>query len=577
MTNNLNKLLPLFLLFFLIISVSVHARVFFAGSNPAQTVFAFPQDIFLFPKDFVFYYTTFQQQPWWGDMDQPDLRPSPTYLLTGEKIGVKGSNDYFHHNATLNNWKNTLGLTWTFSKDLKTRLDIDYAYTPLMSVAEGAAKDSLGNRLWFKYENELAMHDFYLTSYWAYRYRDVPIGFKVGGGRLSGTQPRLKWQITENDTDYTAQRQMWAWSALQGGGVFDDFDGHERARSQDDYTVGSLYRFDIQAAATLEKIKFGARFRRNFGSLDHYLWEGDTVINKANPAGRNDLTGYYEKAAAKKIGETTFRVYGNYNWITGDKYKFNTLVLTRYTMMDSAGVDPLNPDAETGVLEKSHNFVFQINPNLNLYPWDNKYAYIDLAILCNYSFVAYNYTRPYWVGGGQKDSYVSTRVQPGEDYSWYECSYARQNFFEVALDINPTFPLYGDKEQSLAANLSLLLWTRFKWQNKYYGTANVAGSDVSFEVENTRKNFEREVWLNMTANIIYRREPYMIRLVLGQPLTYSLTPSTSVFDASGKTLVSHVQHENMWVSQAGALVGLYVSTTLSNLLGKNMPPNAVEK
>jgi hypothetical protein len=548
-----------------------HARVFFAGSNPQTTVFAFPQDIWLMPKDFVFYYTTFQQQPWWGDIDQPDLRPSTTYLLTGEKIGVKGSSDYFQHSANLYIWKNTLGFTWTFSNVFKTRFDLDYAYTPLRASAEGAMSDSLGNRLRFNYSNALSMHDFYLTTYWATKWRDIPLGFKIGGGRQSATQPRLKWEITENDTTYTAQRQMWAWSTLQGGHVFDDYEGHERGRTQDDYTVGSLYRFDLQAAATLSNLKVGGRFRYNTGSLNQYQWQTDTAAHIADPTIAS-LTGSYQDIIAKKINEETFRVYGNYNWIKEENFLFNTLVLSRLTLIDSTGVDPLNPKAETGRLESSRTFVFQINPNVNIYPWGNKFTYIDLAILCNYSYMNYDFSQPYWVGGGQKRSHVGTGVQLGEDYAWYDCSYARQNFFEVALDVNPTFPVFGNKEHALALNVSMLLWTRFKWLNKYYGQWN--GNNAEFDVQNIRKTFEREVWLNTVANIIYRTGPYTVRLMVGQPLTYSLTPSTRVYDASGKNMLSEVQHENMWVSQAGAQVGLFVSTTLANLLGKNMPADA---
>jgi hypothetical protein len=551
-----------------------HARVFLAGSNPQLTIFAFPQDILLVQKDFAYYYTVYQRQPWWGDIDQPDLRPSPTYLLTGEKIGVKGSGDYFQHDANLYNWKNTLGFTWTFAQDLKTRFDLEYAYTPLRSWAEGAATDSLGNILNFRYDNALSMHDFYLTSYLAFKWRDIPFGLKLGGGRQSTTQPRLKWTITENDTAYTAQRQIWAWSTMQGGRIFDDYEGRERARFQDDYTTGSLYRFDIQAAATLPRLKLGARFRYNAGHLDQFWWHSDTASTVADSTIRDNLTGSYEKAVAKKIGEKTFRVYGNYNWIKQDKFLFNTLVLSRYTVLDSTGVDPLNPNAESGLMERSRTFVFQINPNVNIYPWGNKFTYIDLAILCNYSFMAYNYTQPYWVGGGREDSYVNTYAQLGEDYAWYECSYARQNFFEVALDINPTFPIFGDRNQALAVNVSLLLWNRFKWINKYFGTNRTTSSEIFFDVANVRKNFEREVWLNSVWNIIYRRGDYTFRLMFGQPLTYSLTPSTRVYDGAGKTLLSEVKHENMWVSQAGAQIGLFVSTTLTNLLGKNMPANA---
>jgi hypothetical protein len=565
-----------------------HGRGFFSGSNPQTTVFAFPQDILLIPKDFVFYYTVFQQQPWWGDIDQFDLRPSTTYLLTGEKIGVKGSNDYFLHNSNLYNWKNTLGGTWTFKPDFKTRLDLDYNYIPLRSHAEGAMTNSSGNSLQFNYNNALSMHDFYLTSYWAFKWKDIPIGLKLGGGRQATTEPRLKWSITENGTTYEAQRQVWAWSTMQGGRMFENYPGDDHGRYEDEYSFGSLYRLDIQASATLPRLKVGGRFRLTTGKLDWYQWQPNTGSPVPDPV-IEDKRGSYQDAYAKKIGEKTFRVYGNYNWIKEDNFLFNTFVLSRYTLLDSIRVDPANTSVETGIKEKSRTFVFQINPNINLYPWGNKYTYIDLAILCNYANMGYDYTRPYWVGGGQKDSYAETwtyytptdstgavidTVWLTEDYAWYKCSYARQNFFEVALDINPTFPVFGDREQSLAVNVSLLLWLRFKWLNKYYGTGRTTSTDVFFDVQNIRKTFEREVWLNSVLNIIYRRGNYTFRLMFGQPLTYSLTPSTRIFDASGKKLVSEIQHENMWVSQSGAQIGLFVSTTLSNLLGKNMPANA---
>ncbi|HEX7510124.1 MAG TPA: hypothetical protein VF335_02395, partial [Chitinivibrionales bacterium] len=112
------------------------ARVFFSGSNPSLTVFAFPQDLWLMPPDFAFYQTTYQVQPWWGDIDQPDLRPSTTYLLTGEKIGAKGSGSYFEHNANLYNWKNIVGVCRQVSPTLKLRFDADYTFMPMRAEAQ---------------------------------------------------------------------------------------------------------------------------------------------------------------------------------------------------------------------------------------------------------------------------------------------------------------------------------------------------------------------------------------------------------------------------------------------------------
>ena len=57
----------------------------------------------------------------------------------------------------------------------------------------------------------------------------------------------------------------------------------------------------------------------------------------------------------------------------------------------------------------------------------------------------------------------------------------------------------------------------------------------------------------------------MYRLTIGQPLIYSLRPETRVFDASGRSMVSEVLHENMWVSQAGMSLGFFVSAPVDKV------------
>lgn len=431
---------------------------------------------------------------------------------------------------------------------------MDYALSPFRSRAEGEVTSG-GSNLSFDYSEKHSVHDVYLTCYMALKPHVIPLGLKLGMGRVTALKPRLDWTITENGTEVEADRQVWAWSTLQGGRLFDGYEGRERARTQDNYTVGSLYRFDIQAATTLPRLKFGGRFRYNWGKLDQYRWEG----------GGNDLTGSYGSTEAKRISETTFRVYGNKNWIKRDRFLFNTLVLSRYTVCDSTGVMAANNEVTSGREERAKTFVFQINPNINIYPWNNKFTFIDLAVLINYSHMRYDFTEPVWVGGGQKRSNVNTYVWDSEDYAWYDFSYGKQNFFEIAFDANPTFPVFGNKSQAVAVSLNVLFWTRFKWFYKYYGENQPTSTDANFVVQNTRKNFEREIWLNSNINIIYKRDPYMFRLMFGQPLTYSLSPRSRVYDASGKNLVTEVTHDNMWVSQSGAQIGLFVSTSLDNL------------
>ena len=531
------------------------ARVFFAGSNPSMTIFAFPQDLWLMPADYAFFMTTWQVQPWWGDIDQPDLRPSPTYLLTGEQIGVKGSGTYFKHNANLHNWKNITGLCRQMSPTLKLRFDLDYTFMPMREKAQGEA-----GSMSYDYKEGHSIQEIYLTSYAATYWRSIPLGFKFGLGRQASTEPDLDWTVNNGGAASQAQRLMWAWSTLQGSDVLGV--EHGNARPQDEYTAGSQYRFDLQGAATLPTQKFGARLRYNTGKLDLYRWHGN---GGWDPGVQSNLTGSYTNDIAKAISEHTVRAYCSSTWLQGEAWKFRTLTLSRFTMNDSDYVSPRNASISEGRKDHARTFVFQINPYVSLYPWKYKNTFVDLALLCNYSYTKYLHLQPFGVSGGQKDSYVGSTVYEGEDYVWYDYSYARAQFFEIAFDANPSFPIYGDVRQSVAANLSLLLWTRFKYMNKYYGQTVTSGSDLDFRINNIRQNFEHETWLNSVVSLLYRRDVVMYRLTVGQPLIYSLRPETRVYDAPGKTLISEVVHENMWVSQSGMSVGFFISSPIDNV------------
>jgi hypothetical protein len=235
-------------------------------------------------------------------------------------------------------------------------------------------------------------------------------------------------------------------------------------------------------------------------------------------------------------------------------------------MNDSDYVSPANNAISQGRKDQARTFVFQVNPNVNLYPWKYKNTFIDLAVLCNYSYTRFSHVQLYGVdGGGQKEGFVGSTVQQGEDYVWDPYSYARQQFFEIAFDANPCFPIYGDAKQSVAANLSLLIWTRFKFTNKYYGRRVAPNSDVTFSVNNIRRNYDHETWLNSVINLIYRRESTVYRFTFGQPLIYSLRPETRVYDAGGKTMLSEVLHENMWVSQAGMTLGFFITAPIGSV------------
>jgi hypothetical protein len=497
----------------------VWGRVFLTGSNPALTVFAFPQDILLMPGETVFYYGSYQILPWWGDIDEPENKPNKKYALTGEKT------DEWRHNQSINQFTNLVGFTKFISDSSKVRFDLDYTSSHLRADASGSGNAQGPS---YTYHESHAIRNFYLNSVLATHYNGVPIGAKIGLGVEITSKPDVEHFI--NDGQRSAEL-LWGW------------DG-ENYWTQDNYNLGSLFRFDAQLAATLRRGKLGGRFRLYHGTLDRYDWNG----------GQN---------RPDKINNRTLRLYGIYNWYEQNKFKFNTTVLSRYTYVDSIGVSAANQANETGEVQKAKQFVFQINPNVNIYPWPYPMTYIDAAILCNFSHTTYDHVQNYYVGGGMQEGHINTGIWSDDDYSWERFSWAKENFFELAFDVNATVPIIGMKNQNVALGITMFLWQRYKWLTKYFGKTNVLPNDLAFSIEKVRHNLDKETWLNSIVNIIYRRDKYMFRLDIGQPIIYSQTPRTRITDGAGN-IIYEMTRDKMWLSQSGIKVGLFVSTSLEN-------------
>ena len=118
-------------------------------------------------------------------------------------------------------------------------------------------------------------------------------------------------------------------------------------------------------------------------------------------------------------------------------------------------------------------------------------------------------------------------------------------------------------DQSAGVVISALLWRRYKWFSKYFG--NTDYSTGEFTASNIRRSFDKETWLNAVVNLVYRWRSYMFRLDIGQPLIYSLTPRTTIYDGDGN-VEAGLATEKMWLSQEGFKIGVFFSTDLTNFI-----------
>jgi hypothetical protein len=360
-------------------------------------------------------------------------------------------------------------------------------------------------------------------------YKTLPIGFSLGVGGVHTSRPTLSHKIISGTDTVSSQELLWGW----------DGEGYQ---SQDEFAIGYLFKSDAQVGVTLgDYNKIGAHFRLYAGKLDNYNWDGDADRYELSP---------------KKIHNYTVRLYGIYNWYKREKFRFNTTVLSRYTFVDSIGMRGY----QNGVVDYRENskvFVFQVNPNVNIYPWKYPMSFIDAAILCNYEHMRYDFLN-------DNDLLMSTGWWGTiDDYSWERFSYAYENFFELALDIFASIPVFGMRDRSAGVVISALVWRRYKWMNKYFG--NTDWESGKFTVTDVRKNFDKEMWLNAVVNFFYRYKSHLFRLDIGQPLIYSLTPRTTIYDEEG-SVEGGKSMDKMWLSQAGFKIGFFYSTDLTNFI-----------
>ncbi|MCX7725763.1 MAG: hypothetical protein N2053_02815 [Chitinispirillaceae bacterium] len=504
----------IFCVIIIFLSINSYGRVFFTGSNPTLSSFAFPQDIFLVPGgDIISFYTSWQWFPWWGDIDEPENRPYKQYVLNGQRTATS------EHYADINQYDGRVNLYKIVSEKIKLNFDLTYSTQHLKADAVGVLEE--GNTPYI-YSERHKIRDFYLTSTMATYYKSTPVGFRLGLGLVSTSKPKVSL-ITENST---IERVLWGWR------------NENDYEYQDEFGIGSLFKGDFQAGFSKpDDYKVGTRLRLYAGSLDNYIWDNETQKYEISP---------------KKIHNYTFRLYGIKTWYKNESgnFKFNTTALTRFTIVDSIGVRPDNRGI-TDFIERAKYFIFQVNPNVNIYPWKYPMCFIDAAILCNFEYMRYDFKNP-------DGSYIATwGPWSVEDYSWETFSYGRETFAEAALDIYAVIPVFGMKDKMAAVGISTLLWRRYKWMNKYFYRND--------RVENIRKNFDKETWLNTVINIIYRQGKITYRLDFGHPLIYSLTPSTKIVDANGNVIAGKAS-EKMWLTQAGFKVGFFISTNLENII-----------
>ncbi|MCX7725762.1 MAG: hypothetical protein N2053_02810 [Chitinispirillaceae bacterium] len=552
------------------------------GSNPYFSTELFPQDLLLRSGSYLFYSPVYQNSPWWGDIDEPKNKPNSNndYTITGVEVVRDGGS--FKHSAAIHSITNNIGYAYSLKENFMLSGDIDYNFDIMGNNAEGNFTAYTeyypeGATLPFSYSLTHLKNRLTGCGIAAFTIKDIPVGikFKAGfdntlmlkkdlsfsklakNGDGSFTDSLIVYRFKDDDA-----KAMWGWSEAGCNHVFGLRGTQGDTWLQNEYSLGPIYNINLIGGITLNKIKGGIYFRNNWGHLKQYRWKSsDVIVANDTVVSRNFIGRYVVDDMAKIKRTTETKVFGNLKWKEERFFSLNTFASLEYIDSTEGSALSSNLQAESSSKEKIRRVSLEFDPNLLVTPREIM-DYVNAALIIRYQYSRYSNTSNMWVGGGTIRTYWNTSTPSGWEDVWESFSYANENSLDIGADFAAMFPLLKGIN-NLSLHLRFFGDVRFTLQKKYYGENSNTNNIVNFIVENTRKNYWREIMFNTNIMLQYRRGPYMLQFYIIEPLLYSVLSTTSVTDANGRVLNDGnnypLKKSPLWITQNGISFALYAS------------------
>jgi hypothetical protein len=558
------------------------------GSNPYFTTQLFPQDLLLRQGNYLYYYPNYRDAPWWGDIDEPANKPqssSVDYTVTG--VDIIDNNANFKHTGSMQTIGNNFGYACELGNNLAANLEVNYIIDALRNSASGTMTSSeeytktYHGTLPFEYSNRHTLNRLSIQGMVGSMYRDIPVGIKVNGGfqntlSLKKEISFSKLQQLDSAGDVFDSNSIvnyhfegdqahafWGWNTSPCNHIFNIPGPQGDSWSEDWYSIGPLYHFDVLAAMTLPKVKAGLYYRLKRGHQDQYQWDANPIdpANKDIKVQQNFI-GQYKKMDYTLVRSAwEARAFGNVNHRSHERYSLNTFVSLGY--IDSSITSALSSNPSVPTWSKPRDAIrslcLEADPNINI-RFGEGLNFLDAAILFDYRYSRYSNTSEQSIqGGGMERGYNSSNVNGRDEDMWENFSYANENSLHLGAETNMMFPVYTAYPHHLSLGLMFVGNVKFTRQTKYYGSSNQAGGELDFSVANRRFNYQREVWFNTFLMAHYVQGPLQLRFEVTEPILYSILPSTKITDAKGKNLSYEHVKSPLWISQLGMQAGVYAS------------------
>ncbi len=563
----MKKLLPLVLMF---LPGSILANPSFTvGSNPYETVHAYPHDILKWPGSGVFLSWNPQTLPWQGDVTDIDNRPSESYTNNYQEVEFAPPSGYEGDPGDVHSWMRvssyvyrqqfTLGSLHDtkYGKFLvglsNTSLNMELAANGVARAAESDGGETEYRLVPFEGETNSAKDDYEVKLVFARQLFQNPFGFKVRYIHKSSSTPDGYVKFTRDGTTYVVPHLTWGWATTGCNHIFGYSSINADAFFQNSYSVFKGRQLDFQASYEHNgNHKSGIRYRTRREDGENYQWQYD---EGSEFEGSYNVDQYWKDRQSAKL----LRAYSKIGfWRIGD-FDAGVLFFLQRGSLSETEVSKL-VDSDPDSRDDAKEYIIETNPFFN---YRFKGGYLDFGMLVELSRTGMNNTVTRWNDVShtdQADVLRSSSPYTGWSPSWESFSHGSEWFFATGFEANSSIGVY--KRTALLTRLTVL--RKYTRSEKIYGQSEIPDGGSSFEFHQThrRNNYKAETWMTGAFGLSYGWGPVQTYLTLQLPLGYLIRQNTKLRD-NAELLFEH-EKRSMWQVQQPTSMRLMVVYALGS-------------
>ncbi|MFH1143418.1 MAG: hypothetical protein V1774_02625 [Candidatus Eisenbacteria bacterium] len=535
-----------------LVAQAAHGRPSFTiGSDPYETVFAYPHDILQWPSRTFYLSYTPQTAPWQGDVTHPQNRPSASYTSNYQEVEFAPPHGYEGDPAAVHSWVHMSSYlhqhNYTAGGLAETRygrflIELGATAIDMDLAAQGVARSepSADNYVLIPFQSatEAQRDDYSFKVIHARQFLGNPLGAKVEYTRKTAGRPEGYLNFNREGTDYQVPHLTWGWATQSCNHIFGYGNINVDAFYQNSYTVFEGRQWDMQLSYEhAGNWKSGLRYRTGRQDGDSYAWSYDEG---------SEFVGDYEVDPHWKNRESTklLRAYTKASFLRRGDLDGGMLFLLQY---DSDADTRVNKQVETesDSREGRSGYALEANPYFN---FRMPQGFVDFGLLLEVGRSGMRNSETRWNPAShseQDDVLWSTEPLLGWSEYWENFSQGREWFFATGVEANTSVAVY----RGLSALLRVTILRKDTHTKKLYGNSEIPAGGYSYEFYQThrRDNFRRETWMTGMVGFSCQVGPAKLYLTQDLPTSYLLAQSTKLAD-NDELLFDHEQRQ-MWQVQ----------------------------